>query len=102
MDANTAALNAWEIRQSELSREANRKTKYVESEVLKAERNVTSFVISDLFEDDEEFANDLCLAVAKLIRDPRNLGNAAAVLSAFQSAIEREAEKEYTEYEEAA
>ena len=98
MDAVTADLRVYEAKQDAISRETDRMIDYVCAEVIKSEFRCKPQDISDFWEEDEDFRNEMADALARIVRDPRNQMNLHRVLSAFDHAVERRAEKEYREW----
>jgi len=101
MDAVTADLRVHEARQSFLIRKSDQKADFISAEVLPAEFKCKAQDIADLMESDEDFKQDICLAIAAIVRDPRDLHQLHIVINSFDHAIEREAVREWEEREAA-
>jgi hypothetical protein len=100
-DSVFADLRLHEARQSAIARMSDKRADYISAEVLKSEFQCKASDISDFIEGDEDFHQDLCMAVAKMIRDPKNICNIHRVISAFDHAVERQAAKEYDDWRSA-
>ena len=101
MDAVTADLRVHEARQSFLIRKSDQKADFISAEVLTAEFKCKAQDISNLLESDEDFRQDMCLAIAAIVRDPKDLRQMHIVINSFDHAIERVALKDWNEREAA-
>lgn len=98
MDAVTADLRVHEARQSFLIKESDKRTDWICAEVIKSEFACKAQDISDFIESDEDFLNEICDAIARVVRDPKNMMNLHRILTAFDHAVERKAGDEYDKW----
>jgi hypothetical protein len=102
LDGVFADLRLHEARQAALLAKVEAKANWIQAERISAELRVTPQQVSDLIESDDQFYQDLCVAVAHLVRDPSNrIQNSLRVCVAFSNAIGREASKGWDERESA-
>lgn len=97
-DAVTADLRVHEARQAAILSLTEKRADYISAEVLKSEFQCKAQDISDFLEGDEDFNQEICLALAAIVRDPRNMRNLHRVINAFDHAVERQAAKEFDEW----
>jgi hypothetical protein len=98
IDAVTADLRAHEARQDFLSKQSDKRTDWICSQVIHAEFVCKAQTVSDFIESDDDFRNEICDAIARIVRDPRNMMNLHRVLVAFDHAVERQAGEEYDQW----
>jgi hypothetical protein len=98
IDRVVADLRVHEARQAAILTLADKRADYISAEVLKSEFHCQPQDIGDFLEGDEDFLSELCVAVALIVKDPRNLSNLHRVINAFDHAVERQAAKEFDEW----
>ena len=98
IDAVTADLRLHEARQSYINTKHAQMVDYICAQVISAEFSCKPQHISDFWDGDDDFRNEICDVISRIVRDPRNMMNLNRLVTAFDHAIERKAEAEWNEW----